>query len=264
MCPVIWVYNGFLLIFAEMTDMNDSLTRNYILTAGECDAQGRMPLPLVTERIIEAATAHANNLGIGYDALAKLNIGWVLSRLSIEMMHYPGINGQYSINTWIESINRRFSERNFAITDGAGKVAGYARSVWSAIDFGARGGADLSALNLDKCPIGANECPINRTPRIAALSAQARRSDYTFRFCDLDFNRHVNTVRYLELMMDQWDLIHYDNFAIRRVDLLFHHECRFGQTVAVRIADDGCGASNCELVRDGIRVVGARFEWIPR
>ena len=60
-------------------------------------AEGRMPLTLVTERVIEVATEHANALNIGYDALIKKNIGWVLSRLSIEMLRYPRINAQLTL-----------------------------------------------------------------------------------------------------------------------------------------------------------------------
>lgn len=248
-----------------MTGKASSYTREHYLTAGECDAQGRMPLPLIAERLIEAATDHANTLGIGYATLIKRNIGWVLSRLSIEMSEYPAINSAYSVTTWIETINRRFSERNFMICSAEGRPVGYARSVWSAIDFGQRGGADLSELHLEDCPAGDLGCPIEKTPRIPAIAHPAVETTYTFRYCDLDFNRHVNTVRYLELLMDQWTLDHYDRFAIDRVDLLFHHECRFGETVQVRIASDGSGAvSNCELVRDSIRVVGARFGWRPR
>ena len=38
-------------------------SKEYFLTAGECDAEGRMPLTLLTSRIIESATCHANSLG---------------------------------------------------------------------------------------------------------------------------------------------------------------------------------------------------------
>ena len=249
---------------ATMSQSESSYTKSFFLTAGQCDAQGVLPLSLLAEELIETATDHANSLGIGYATLIELNIGWVLSRLSIEMAKYPGINSHFSITTWIESINRRFSERNFKICDGNGNVLGYARSIWSAIDFGQRGGADLSGLNLESCPIGNIECPVEKTPRIPAISRQAATSNYTFRFCDLDFNRHVNTVRYLELLMDQWPLEHYDKNEIARIDLLFHHECRFGQTVEVRVAADSTTADNCELTREGVRVVGARFVWRPR
>lgn len=242
----------------------ESLSKEFFLTAGECDAEERMPLTRIAERIIEVATDHANALGIGYSTLIKYNIGWVLGRVSIQMDRYPGINETYTLTTWIESINRRFSERNFRITDAEGRVLGYARTVWSAIDFGNRNGADLGLLDLDGLPEPGLPCPIDKTPRIPALPADARSTDYTFRYCDLDFNRHVNTIRYLELLMDQWDLAHYDAMQPARLDLLFHHECRFGETIAVRVADMPGGTSDCELTREGVHVLGARFTWVRR
>ncbi len=156
-------------------------TNKYTLTAGESNACGRMPLTLVTERIIEVATEHANALGIGYAALITRNIGWVLSRLSIEMTRYPIINEEYSFTTWIESYNRHFSERNFAIHDGSGAIIGYARTVWVAMDFASRTVADLTAFEREAFPTADLPCPIPKAPRISPLPPEAENESYTFR-----------------------------------------------------------------------------------
>ncbi len=190
-------------------------THKYTLTAGESNACGRMPLTLVTERIIEVATEHANALGIGYAALITRNIGWVLSRLSIEMTRYPIINEEYSFTTWIESYNRHFSERNFAIHDGSGAIIGYARTVWVAMDFASRTVADLTAFEREAFPTADLPCPIPKAPRISPLPPEAENESYTFRYCDIDFNRHVNTVRYLELILNHWPLEHHAALAKR-------------------------------------------------
>lgn len=241
------------------------LSRDYVLTAGESDAEGVMPVPLLAERLIEIATEHANELGIGYATLIERNVGWVLSRLSIEMTRYPIINEHYSITTWIETYNRRFSERNFEIRDGEGRVAGYARSVWLPMDFASRTLADLAAFGVESFPEVDRPCPIAKAPRIAPLTADAESEDYTFRYCDLDFNRHVNTVRYIELILNHWPLSHYDKYAVGRIDVLFHHECRFGQSVDLRIEDDKKKSgkhSACEVVLPGnIRAVSALIDW---
>lgn len=236
------------------------LTHTYLLTAGESNACGLMPLTLVTERIIEAATEHANALGIGYATLITRNIGWVLSRLSIEMTRYPAINEQYTITTWIESYNRRFSERNFVITDGEGKPIGYARTVWVAMDFASRTVADLTDFEREAFPVSDLPCPMAKMPRIAPLPPEAEAESYTFRYCDIDFNRHVNTVRYLALILNHWPLEHHDTHTVQRLDLAFHHECRFGETVRLLVATEG-DTSVCELVRDGERAVGAAIRW---
>lgn len=236
------------------------LTRTWFLPAGDTDAEGRIPLPLIARRVIELATEHANALGIGYAALVEKGIGWVLSRMSIEMYELPGINSYYTLRTWIESYNRRFSERNFEMTDADGRVIGHMRTVWAAIDFRRRTGADLSAVETVEIPISGRECPIGRTPRIAALAPNTAASTYTFRYCDLDFNRHVNTLKYIELILDQWPLEHYDEFEPARLDLLFHHECLHGQTVEVRRRTEG-DVSSIDIQHEGVRAVAAAIRW---
>ena len=223
----------------------DRLTHSYTLTAGESNAEGYMPLTLLVERIIEVATEHANSLEIGYATLIKQNIGWVLSRLSVEMDSMPEINENYTLTTWIESYNRRFSERNFVITGDGGKTFGYARTVW-----GARGFATAEL-----------PCPMAKTPRIGALPADTESSNYTFKYCDLDFNRHVNTVRYVELLMNQWPLEHYDHSFANRFDILFHHECHFGEEIELRRSGSD-NLSDCEIINhEGIKAIAARFTW---
>ncbi len=179
-------------------------THSYTLTAGESNAEGVMPLTLLVERIIEISTEHANNLNIGYATLIKQNIGWVLSRLSVEMTSLPTINESYTLTTWIESYNRHFSERNIAITGHDGKIFGYARTVWVAMNFATRTVADLNLLDRESFPTANLACPIEKTPRIASLPDATTNLEYTFKYCDLDFNRHVNTVRYVELLMNRW------------------------------------------------------------
>lgn len=242
--------------------MEPTHTHSYILTAGESNASGRMPVTLLMERIIETATEHANALGIGYATLIRQGVGWVLSRVSVEMDRYPGINEEYSLTTWIESYNRRFSERNFEIRDGSGSVIGYARSVWVAMNFSSRTVADLSCFGSENFPSADRPCPIGRTPRIAQLPDGAESIDYVFQYCDIDFNRHVNTVRYLDLILNRWSLEHYDSNIVRRLDLLFHHECRYGDRVQVRTSTTG-GESLCEIMRDDTRAVAARIVWQP-
>lgn len=245
--------------------MNDSpaYTHSYFLTAGECDAEGRMPLPLMARRIIETATEHANSLRIGYADLVRRGIAWVLSRLSVEIDRHPGINETYSLTTWIEGTNRMFSERCFEINDGDGAVIGRARTTWAAIDIERRTAADLRGLGDCLFPSDPKPCPMDKAKRISELPEDADEEQYTFAYCDLDFNRHVNTVRYIELMLNHWDLSQYDNHEISRMDIGFHHECHFGETVTLRISTTSDGISSCEIVRDGLRAVGASITWRP-
>ena len=122
---------------------------HYNLTAGETDAHSLMPATLLVQRIIEIATRHANCLEVGYEQLRTAGIGWVLSRISLEVMRFPRINEDYALNTWIESYNRHFSERAFDMVEPGGAAIAAGRSTWVAIDMNRRTMADLSAFERD-------------------------------------------------------------------------------------------------------------------
>lgn len=236
----------------------------FTLTAGESDATGHLGVGLLTERLIEVATEHANLLGIGYAFLIKLGKGWVLSRLSVEMSRYPAINEEYVISTWIESFTSRFSERNMRIARPDGTVLGYARTLWVAIDFERRALASLDCIENGAELVSPElECPIAKHPRLKAPEHDVLDYPYTFRYCDLDYNRHVNTVRYLDLLLNRWPLSHFDAYMIGRLDVTFSHECYFGDEVNVRV-ERGEPQCNCEIVRAGTRTLAARITWTPR
>jgi acyl-ACP thioesterase len=212
----------------------ESMTLSWFLTAGETDAEGRMPITLFAARAIEIATKHANALGIGYSALIQHRLGWVLARLSIEIYRYPEINDTYSITTWIEGYNRYFSDRCYEMTDANGNVIAAIRSVWVAIDVDKRTMADLNELERDSFPIVNRKCPVSKIRSLAVdANAPSRTAEYTFNYCDLDFNRHVNTLRYIVLALNQFPLEWHDSHAVQRFDIVFDHESLYGDTVQV-------------------------------
>ncbi len=217
--------------------MTNSLhTETFYLSAGECGPERRLPITQLTAQIIECATHHSNECGAGYNDLIKHGQAWILSRLAIEMTDYPLINETYSISTWVENTNRRFSERNFEILNSRNETVGYARTVWMAIDIEHRCVADISRFTALTDMVLDRPCPIEKPKRHQAVEHPTSAGVYTFRYCDLDFNRHVNTVRYIELILDQWPLEFHDSHAVRRLDISFMHEAHCGESA--RVATD--------------------------
>lgn len=235
---------------------------DYYLTAAECDAQQEMSLPLLTQRLIDIATAHANALGVGYDYLIKDNNAWVLSRLSVELTRIPSINTAYSLITWVEELNRHFSERIVEIRDGEDKVMGYARLTWVAINISTRRPADLSQM-LGKITPSQLRCPIERMPRLGKIGDADMVTSYLFQYSDIDFNRHVNSTRYVQVILDRWGLDFFDRNRVSRFDIIFHSEALFGETVEVRSVGDEA-MQDVEIVREGAVCTRARIKFSQR
>lgn len=250
--------------------MQKSHTHTYLLTAGECNAQGVMPVSLLTERVIEVATEHANSLGIGYANLQPRGIGWVLSRVSISMRQWPGINSTYSLTTWIEGWTRFYSDRCFIVSDADGNTIGYVRTVWVAIDIKNRTVAQLEGIADDAMVNSDLVCDVAKQRKMppVALDTATNVMDYAVRYADLDFNRHVNSVRYIEHILNLWPLEFFDRYTPDVFEIAYVHECLFGQklTIAAResVDADGYPVANVDMIRDGERVITARIAFTER
>lgn len=200
-----------------------------------------MPVWLMTERIIDVATEHANSWGVGYARLILDNQAWVLSRVAIEMKRWPKVNETYTLSTWVEDYNRHFSERNIEVTDTDGNVIGHARTVWVVIDLTTRQSCDISSLDYIRNNLCEKECPIAKHTRIRSVDS-ARTSEYTFQYSDIDFNQHVNSLRYIRLLLDQWTADFHNEHVVKRFEIAYMNEGLPEQTVQISVDDrsDDC------------------------
>lgn len=216
-------------------------THCYSLTAAQCNAQGELAPAQLVQQIIEVATEHADALGVGFVRLAQDGNLWVLSRIAIQMKRYPRLGIDYSLTTWIEGYNRHFSERNFEIAAADGEVLGYARTIWVAINMASRRPADLSGISYISDTVSAKECPMDKQGKIHPVEPPQIVHDYTFRVSDIDVNRHVNSARYVELILNQMDLADFDEDFLSRFEIEYRREAHYDDTVEVcsAIAADG-------------------------
>lgn len=200
-----------------------------MLTPSESNAQQSLPLTLLVSQLIELATDHANHLGIGFIKLDPKGLGWVLSRITVEMKHWPRVGERYRLSTWVETLNRHFSERCFSVENEKGEILGYSRSVWMVIDLSSHKSAGTGGVEFNQDLIPGRECPIKRQMRHKPFEPDKIR-EYTFQYTDLDFYRHVNTVRYIALLLNQFPLSCYDENLLSRFEIAFMNEAKYGET----------------------------------
>lgn len=213
------------------------LKRELMIKPSECNARRELPLTMLVAQMIDLATDHANELGIGFLFMEPRNLGWVLSRLSVEMKRWPRNGELYVLSTWIESYNPHYSERCFSVTTPTGEVLGYGRTIWMIIDLTTHKsvGTAGTVVGMDMLP--GIDCPIPRMARHKAFIPD-RETAYTFQYTDIDFYRHVNTVKYVALLLNQYSMEEFDSSLLSRFDIAFAHEAKYGETVTVRSMEE--------------------------
>lgn len=240
---------------------------DFYLTAAEVNAQEEMPLSRLVTLIIDTATGHANLLGFGYAHMMESNTSWVLSRLSLDILRMPGVNQSYRLLTWVESVNRIYSERLFELKDTeSGETIAWAHTVWMAIDMDTRRPSDLTVHTALVDVI--NDRPFGgvKGGKLQPVHEGAQGYSYEFKVSDIDVNRHVTTRRYIDLITDLWPLDKYIANRVSRFEIAFKHEARYGEEAETLVEPSRSseGAYDAEIRVGDTACALARVTFIPR
>ena len=183
---------------------------------------------------------HAGSHGFGYEQMQAVNQAWVLSRLVIEMERPLLTGAEFRIETWVDRLYRQFTDRHFAITLADGTPCGYATSTWSLIDTASRRPADLTRLEgggFTSVLIPDRPAPIAPLGRIRFKQLEEA-GTHTAAFTDLDINGHVNSIRYLELLLNLYSPELLRRNPVRRVEMAYCLESYHGDRLHLFREDD--------------------------
>jgi acyl-ACP thioesterase len=221
------------------------------------DFSGRLTLGVLGNHLLNCAGFHASERGFGIATLNEDNYTWVLSRLAIELDDLPRQYEKFSVQTWVEAVYRLFTDRNFAITDKDGRKIGYARSVWAMINLNTRKPADLLSLHsgsISDYVCTDEPCPIEKPSRIKVVS-QEPVSSIIAKYSDIDINGHVNSIRYIEHILDLFPIESYKRQRIRRFEMAYVAESYYDDVLTFLMDEVNGTEYNVEVVKNGEEVV---------
>lgn len=208
-----------------------------------CDFAGRLFIGHLGNHLLNAADFHSTDRGFGMHYLMTINRSWVLSRLAIEMDELPEQYSKFTVETWVESAMRYFTSRNFRVVDTeSGKVYGYGRSIWAMIDTESRQPTDIFAIDngaINQWIVADKECPIDKGGRVKmGDEAQPVRTIDTY-YNDVDINGHVNSVKYIEHVLDLWSLEWYKEHSVKRFEIAYVAEAHAGDRLTFYLQQTG-------------------------
>lgn len=238
----------------------------------QCNVRTQLRMGYLINSILTAADYHATQRGFGTDRLNPDGKTWVLSRFALEMDRIPFRHEAFYVETWVESVSKFFTNRNFRIvsagrtsrcekegaplscgSSGAREILGYGRSIWAMIDTASRRPVDLtesyggriadyivtpadiagvmshaglpdadreSLMALDSI----SRCvttPIEKPSRIPMNDGAVLAREVRTYFSDVDFNGHINSVRYIDHILDLFSVKWHKAHCISRLDITF-------------------------------------------
>ena len=187
--------------------------------------------------MLNAADYHSGDRGYG---VAELNLShrtWVLSRFAIEILDMPKAYDKVIAETWVEAAKKFFTSRNFAVVSPDGtKSYAYGRSIWAMIDTDTRQPADIFSIKdglLAKYIVEDKPCPMAPPSRVVLGHDLELTRKVVAQYNDVDINGHVNSVKYIDHVLDLFSLDYYKSHRLRRIDIAYVAESHAGDTLSL-------------------------------
>ena len=136
----------------------------------------------------------------------------------------PAIYENFIVETWIDSVMRYFTNRNFKIADDEGRVYGYGKSIWAMIDTATRQPVDILKTNgetISKYLETEYVNPIRKSPRVKLDTDLKLQKSILATYSDIDINGHVNSIKYIEHILDLFPLDQYKKYRIKKFDIAY-------------------------------------------
>lgn len=226
------------------------------------DFRGKATLPMIGGFMLQAATKHAEERGFGYSSMTSMQRVWVLSRMAIEIFEYPENETVMVLKTWVASVNRLFTERYFAFEDENGKAIGYAKSLWASIDLIARKPTNVMELEGLSAYITEKENPIEGLTKIPVLKdSYEQASDFIVKYSDVDINKHLNSMKYIEHFVDVFDIDMFREKEIRRIEINYISEGQYGAKIDILKQEEAGNTFILEMRARDVNVCSTRIIW---
>lgn len=212
----------------------------------DVDATRRLRLYSMENYLLNVAGKVADAMGIGIPALLPMNYTWIITHMNMEMLYLPKHGEEMVIETWIERNAHMLSVRDFRIykpqEDGSELLIGCAKSVWAVLNLETREIVNIFDHDIFNGSVDGDVLNMARAPRFKPIVLDDLESDamalqtgeilHEIQYSDVDYNRHCNSCKYLEWMVNAMQA--FDNQKPFRLDINYVKELYQGDIMYTR------------------------------
>lgn len=212
------------------------LKENYCIRSFDIDVNRKLRISNLCGFLQETAEKHAEHLGVGFHKILESGLVWMLSRLFIEIHEYPLWKDIISVETWPSGKERLFYRRDFQVYQDHLPVIS-AVSYWLAIH--------IKTLRPQIIPFDETVLKHN-AGRFAIQGAMEKINapeggnvrSHEIRYSELDQNKHVNNTKYVDWIMDSFQVSQLEQSLPHFFGIEYKHEVKEHDIVRIHHAPD--------------------------
>ena len=237
----------------------------YQIRSYEVDWRNRLSILSFFGFMQEAASKHAAELGVSIHQLLAEDYTWLLARLKIKIVSYPGWNEKIQVSTWPSGTQQLFALRDFEIKDQDNRPLAAAVSAWLVIDIKKRRPVRIKPFVERLKPVEDYHILPDRLDKLAVSSNHTHERIYRVRYSDLDINQHVNNVSFVEWLIESTPTDTLKTAVLEELEINFmaeaFHNDQILATCHPQVPENTICCHTLTRRQDGQELARARTKW---
>jgi acyl-ACP thioesterase len=182
----------------------------------------------------EAALQNVLELNLSAWDMRAQQISWVLMRKHLDVMRLPMLGETITIQTHPAGFDKIFTYRDYKVFDEAGALIASSSSTWLLMHTIKRRIARIPNEIRERGQFDTSQClphPPNKLPDLEQVDVE---KDFIVNWHDMDFNEHLNNVRYMQWVFETIDGYTKYSQQLASLDIIYKQECHWKDTVRVK------------------------------
>ena len=218
--------------------------KKFVVQFGDVDIHNRLTLKGAYRLMQEAANCHSDQVGYGINNIEKTDYSWVLYQQRCRMFARPRWNTTLDIRTWSRGAEGLICLRDFEVCTEEGELVALASTSWLLVSAATQRMVKIPAGMMEE--YGTVDRAVFSEPleRLRPVPGEEKTWEYTILKRDLDINRHVNNLCYLDFVLESLPQeTSLEDFG--EVDVMYKKAAHLGDQIAcfVGARENGCTVS---------------------
>lgn len=209
--------------------------KQYTIQVSDIDFRQQLKLSSLFVYLQDMATEHGTMLGVGRNVIQKsYGVIWVLIRARVDVIRYPKLKENITIETWPNQPNKIEFDRNFIVYDEDNNIIAKALTQWVVIDFNTRRLKRSSLIEANFPDSGrekAIDCELGKIKSTGNLELSYKK---TVGYSDIDINEHLNNAKYVDYIMDCFSIEKHKKYFVKSIEVNYIHEALPGETIILQ------------------------------
>ncbi|MCR4943305.1 MAG: acyl-[acyl-carrier-protein] thioesterase [Clostridium sp.] len=241
-------------------------TKTYDINYSDVDPNLKCRISSILNFICDVGTNQSEVLGDTIEKLTNKDYVWVFYKYDVQMYSYPSYREKISITTEPFGFKKFYAYRKYTIKNEQGELIGEAVALFFLISISRRRPIRIPKEEYELYDLDLEDSDYEMDD-ITTGSLEENVKEFKVRYGDIDSNRHVNNVKYVEWAIESAPYEVIENYKIGRVKVIFEKETVYGDDIKVScslVSNDEHKVITSHIItnNEGKEITKLELQWV--